>query len=86
VPEISRVFGIVIRMFYNDHDPPHFHTVYGEHEALVKIETLSVHRGALPRRALALVVERVILHRNELRQDWDLARTGKQPRSIAPLE
>ena len=53
VPELSRFFGIVIRMFYSDHEPAHFHAIYGEHEVLIEIETLSVFRGALPRRARA---------------------------------
>lgn len=42
MPEISRFFGIIIRMFFNDHVPPHFHAVYGEHETLIEIETLNV--------------------------------------------
>ncbi|HVM82116.1 MAG TPA: DUF4160 domain-containing protein [Stellaceae bacterium] len=50
MPEISRFFGIIIRMFYADHEPAHFHAVYGEHEALIAIETLVVLRGSLPRR------------------------------------
>lgn len=86
MPEVSRFFGIVIRMFYNDHDPPHFHAVYGEHEALIEINTLVVARGVLPSRALSLVVEWAVLHRDELRRDWELARTGTPPRPIAPLE
>jgi hypothetical protein len=45
MPEISRFFGIVIRMFYNDHAPPHFHAEYGEHEVLLEIETLNVYAG-----------------------------------------
>ncbi|HRJ20009.1 MAG TPA: DUF4160 domain-containing protein [Bryobacteraceae bacterium] len=49
MPEVCRFFGIVIRMYYNDHDPAHFHAEYGEHEALVEIETLAVLRGGLPR-------------------------------------
>jgi hypothetical protein len=56
-PELSRFFGIVIRMFYSDHEPAHFHAIYGEYEALIEIETPSVFRGSLPRRALALVLE-----------------------------
>jgi len=52
MPELSRFFGIVIRMFYNDHEPAHFHAIYGEHEALIEIDTLSILRGILPRRAL----------------------------------
>lgn len=51
MPELSRVFGIIIRMFYSDHEPAHFHATYGEYEALIEIETLLVFRGALPRRA-----------------------------------
>jgi hypothetical protein len=47
MPEISRFFGIVIRMFYNDHAPPHFHASYGDREALIEIETLGVYRGDL---------------------------------------
>jgi hypothetical protein len=57
MPEISRFFGIVIKMFYNDHIPSHFHAEYGEFEALIEIETLDVYRGMLPRRALVLVLE-----------------------------
>ena len=57
MPEISRFFGIVIKMFFSDHAPPHFHAEYAEHEALVAIETLELVRGELPRRALALVLE-----------------------------
>ena len=86
MPELCRFFGIIIRMYYNDHDPPHFHAVYGENEALIEIDTLAVVRGELPRRALALVVEWAVLHRNELRRDWDLTRSGQTPAPIAPLE
>ncbi len=86
MPEISRFFGIVIRVFYNDHAPPHFHAVYGGEEALIAIDTLAVFRGALPRRALALVIEWAMLHRDELREDWDLARAGLVPKPIAPLD
>jgi hypothetical protein len=49
MPEISRFFGIIIRMFYNDHEPAHFHALYGEDEALIEVETLAVLRGSLPR-------------------------------------
>jgi hypothetical protein len=56
MPELSRFFGIVIRMYINDHYPAHFHASYGEFEALIEIETLAVYRGELPRRALALVL------------------------------
>ena len=86
MPEISRFFGIVIRIFFNDHDPPHFHAVYGGDEALIEIESLAVYRGELPQRALAMALEWAALHREELRRDWDLARRGRPPEPIAPLE
>lgn len=86
MPELSRFFGIVIRMYVNDHYPAHFHASYGEFEALIEIETLAVYRGELPRRALALVLEWGALHRDELRQDWEHARKGQALQAIAPLE
>ena len=86
VPEISRFFGIVVRMYFSDHEPPHFHAVYGEAEALIAIETLEALRGELPRRALLLVLEWAMLHRNALREDWQLARAGMSPKPIDPLE
>ena len=86
MPEISRFFGIVIRMFFNDHDPPHFHAVYGDDEAQIDIETLDVRRGQLPRRALGMVIEWAGQHRQELRDDWELAREGVHPSPIQPLE
>jgi hypothetical protein len=57
MPEISRFFGIVIRMYVNDHYPPHFHATYAECESLINIDTLATYRGDLPRLALALVLE-----------------------------
>ena len=67
MPEVSRFFGIVVRLFHGDHQPPHFHAIYEDHEALIEIETLAVYRGWLPRRALALVLEWAVLRRGELR-------------------
>ena len=78
MPELSRFFGIVIRMFYSDYEPAHFHAIYGEYEVLIEIETLSVFRGELPRRAIALVSEWAALYRVELREDWRPARNGKR--------
>jgi hypothetical protein len=85
MPEVTRFFGIVIRMYFRDHSPPHFHAEYGEYEALFEIETLSILRGDLPRRAMALVLEWA-LHRQELRADWERARGGTPLESIAPLD
>lgn len=86
MPEVARFFGIVIRMYFRDHSPAHFHAEYGEHEALIEIETLAVLRGDLPRRAMALVLEWAALHRQELRADWDRARGGTPLELIEPLD
>jgi hypothetical protein len=86
LPEISRFFGIVIRMFHDEHPPPHFHVQYGEHEAVVGIDTLDVTRGRLPRRVLALVAEWALMHRPELRDNWRLIEEGQALRDIDPLE
>ena len=86
MPEVSRFFGIVIRIFFNDHEPAHFHAVYGGYEALIEIDTLAIYRGELPRRALGMVLEWAAIHREELRHDWGLARGGRPLEPIAPLE
>jgi len=57
MPEICRFYGIVIKMYFDDHNPPHFHAEYAEHEALIDVNTLSVFSGRLPPRALGLVTE-----------------------------
>lgn len=57
MPELSRFLGIVIRMFYGDHGPPHFHAVYDKYEASFCIETLEVIKGNLPPRVKGLVIE-----------------------------
>ena len=86
MPTISRFFGIDICMYFSDHNPPHFHAVYGEHEALVEIASLAVCRGELPRRALVMVLEWAMLHRSELRANWESAKSNGPVREIAPLE
>ena len=86
MPTISTFFGIMIRMYYNDHQPPHFHAEYGADEAIYEIATLNVLRGRLPRRAHALVVEWASLHRNELWSNWEQARQQVPLMKIAPLD
>jgi hypothetical protein len=85
VPEISRFYGIVVRMYYDDHPPPHFHAYYGEYEALINVQTLAVIAGRLPPRALGLVIEWALLHQDELRASWDKARNKEPLPKIAPL-
>ncbi len=86
MPTISTFFGIVIQMFWREHGPPHFHAIYGQHEAIVDIRELRVTRGALPRRALALVLEWAAENREGLMEDWDLCSQLKPPKPIPPLE
>jgi len=85
VPEISRFFGIVIRMNYDDHEPPHFHAEYAGSRAAIDIDSLSVLRGELPGRVLGLVIEWAVMHQAELESDWELARRQLPPHKIAPL-
>jgi len=85
MPTISAFYGILIRMFFNDHAPPHFHARYGEFEATIDIDTLSVRQGELPRRALDLVQEWAIIHRAELAQNWRLCREKMPPEKVDPL-
>ena len=86
MPEISRFFGIVIAMYYNDHAPPHFHARYGEFEAVIAIENGDVLDGWLPPRALALVQEWREGHPTALADDWRRAREHKALKQIEPLE
>jgi Domain of unknown function (DUF4160) len=85
MPEISRFFGLVIKIYFNDHAPPHFHVEHGEHEAVIAIQTLEVLRGKLSSRAHVMVLEWASMHRHELMQDWNRAQAGKPLRKIAPL-
>lgn len=66
MPTICRFYGITIRMYFRDHPPRHFHAIYGDDEALIDIQSLSVLAGHLPRRAAALVLEWAGLHQDEL--------------------
>ena len=86
MPEISRFFGIIITMNYNDHVPPHFHARYGGDQAIITIETLRVLGGRLSPRVMGLVVEWALQHRDELMEDWRLARESAPLKRIAPLE
>jgi len=86
MPTISMFFGIIIRMFFDDHIPPHFHAEYGEYKAKISIDTLEILDGSLPNRSLGLVLEWAAIHRKELRADWNLCVNKQQPQRILPLE
>ena len=84
--EISRFFGIIIRMYYDDHDPPHFHAIYGGTEAQIAIEPIRLLNGNLPNRATSLVIEWTALHQRELLENWRRIRNNQAPHKIEPLE
>lgn len=85
MPRISAFYGIVITMYFRDHDPPHFHAVYGEHQAQIVISSLEPLFGELPPRALRLVREWAALHRPELEANWERARAREPLANIEPL-
>ena len=85
MPEICRFYGIIIQMFYNDHNPPHFHAVYGDFKVVINIYD-EVVEGFMPKRALKLVFEWMDLHKAELIENWDLAQLGERIKSIEPLK
>jgi hypothetical protein len=85
MPEISRFLGIVITMYFNDHDPPHFHVRYNDDRAVIGIDTLELREGHLPPRVLGLVMEWAEIYQVELQSNWTgLARDGTFTR-IPPL-
>ena len=86
MPEISRFLGIVIAMYYKEHGVPHFHAKYGEFRGALSIEDLKLIEGSLPKRVRSLVLEWAFEHREELAENWDLAREGKPLNPIPPLE
>lgn len=86
VPEVSRFLGVVIAMFYSDHNPPHFHAYYGDQEAAVAIADGRLLWGTLPRRALGHVQEWRQAHVAELEADWARARAREPLLPIEPLE
>ncbi|MDR0536513.1 MAG: DUF4160 domain-containing protein [Tannerellaceae bacterium] len=86
MPQISQFFGIIISMFYDEHNPPHFHARYGEYNCCIDIQTLSVIEGHIPPRALGLVVEWAILHRTELMANWSHVEKMEPLEKIEPLK
>ena len=85
MPEVSRFYGIIIAMFYGDHNPPHFHARYGKHKVAIRIQDFRVLEGQLPPRALGLVMEWAAMHQEELMKNWELALANQPPEGIEPL-
>ena len=85
MPELSRFLGIIIAMYYNDHNPPHFHVLYNEYDAEIEISNLTILEGKLPPRVLGLAMEWAELHKKELIDDWNLLQAGEKHNKIQPL-
>ena len=85
MPEISRFYGIIIAMFYEDHSPPHFHARYGKNKVAIRIEDFRILGGEFPPRALGLVIEWAALHQQELMRNWEMAQRNQPPQRIEPL-
>jgi hypothetical protein len=80
------LYGIAIRMYYRDHAPPHFHAIYGEHEAFISIETGEIIAGHLPKAAARLVNEWALARRSELRENWRRAQQSQPLERLAGLQ
>jgi hypothetical protein len=85
MPEISRFYGIIIYMFYREHNPPHFHVKYQEYNAVIDIKDEIIY-GTLPRRALKLILEWMDLHKQELLINWRLMEQNRPLNKIEPLK
>ncbi len=83
MPEITRFYGIVIKIFFlREHNPPHFHAVYGEYNGIFEIETLKMLEGDLPKKAQNLITEWALNYQKELMKMWN----EKQLQKLPPLE
>ncbi len=85
MPEISLFYGIRITMYYDDHNPPHFHAEYNGNKALIDIIHIQVNKGSLPSKQLKIVLAWCAIHQDELMQNWELAKNDKPLNGIAPL-
>lgn len=86
MPEICRFFGIIIAMYYKEHNPPHFHVRYNEYKATISIKNLAVLEGKVPPKVLGLVIEWASTHQEALLEDWNLALNLAELKKIPPLE
>ena len=86
MPRICSFYGIIIWMYWDDHEPPHFHATYSENEILIKISDLSVYAGSFPSRAFGLLMEWASLHKNELMENWQIMKQNLPLKKIEPLK
>lgn len=86
MPVISSFYGILIYMFWKEHNPPHFHVRYAEFEAMINITDFSLMEGSLPPKALALVIEWAAIHHEELLDNWERGKKEQAFNKIEPLK
>lgn len=86
MPEVSRFLGIIIKMFFDDHNPPHFHAEYGDYKAILEIKTGEAIEGFLPNKQMKLVQAWAIIHEIELLENFEnLRKDFKTWNQIDPL-
>ena len=84
MPTISMFYGIIIRMYYDDHNPPHFHAFYGDYKAIFNFEGELV-EGNLPKTEIKLITAWTLIHKDELLANWELAKNSEKLYDINPL-
>lgn len=85
MPEISRFYGISVYIYYDDHNPPHFHGVYNNQKVIIEIDSLSLIAGKFPPRALGMLIEWASIHQTELKEVWKQAENYEKLSKIEPL-
>ena len=85
MPVLSKFLGIKIMMYFNEHNPPHFHAKYEEYKAMISINDLALLKGELPPRVLSLVVEWACLHKDKLLKNWEMVKETGEWFKIEPL-
>lgn len=86
MPPISIFFGIMIKMFFDDHEPAHFHAEYDDCELVVGVVPIKLLRGRAPQRMQSMVLEWAALHQEELLANWRRCKSMRAPKPIEPLE
>lgn len=85
MPEVSRFLGIIIKMFFGDHAPPHFHAEYQGFKAIFNIRTGELIEGRFPKNQATIVTAWALIHKKELVDNWKALTTGKEAKKINPL-
>lgn len=85
MPEVSLFYGIRVTMYYDDHNPPHFHAEYNGQKVMIDIEKIKVLDGSFPARQLKLILAWAVIHHDELMQNWEYAKENSPLTRINPL-